>query len=234
MGLAVFISLAGWKVAQAGGPLLAHWFEVRNVSLIGARHVTRAEVLERLALRPGETLFSVTPSRLASQLQSHPWIREVTVSRWFPGTLRVSVTERRPAAVLKAPAFSLLLDEEGRVLSVLVKGTEPGLPVLVGIEPHGLMLGDAVSRRAALNGIKVAALISQTFQSQPQVDVGRPDRQVATVEGRRFHFGVSAIEEQWGRYQHVERAVRASGRPELGLGDIDLRYHGKVIVRERG
>ncbi|MGH7164569.1 MAG: cell division protein FtsQ/DivIB, partial [Nitrospiraceae bacterium] len=109
MGLAVLIGVAGWKANQEGGPLVAHWFEVRNVSLIGARHVTRAEVLDRLALRPGETLFSLTPSRLVSQLMSHPWIKEVRVSRQFPGTLTVSVTERRPAAVLRTPLFSLLL-----------------------------------------------------------------------------------------------------------------------------
>jgi len=234
MVLVVPIGVAGWKAYREGGPLVAHWFEVRDVSLVGARHVTRAEVLDRLALRPGETLFSLTPSRLVSQLMSHPWIKEVRVSRRFPGTLTVSVTERRPAAVLRTPLFSLLLDEEGRVLSVLMKGTEPGLPVLVGIDPHGLMLGEAGPRQAALNGIKVAALLGPAFESQPEVDVGRPDRQVATVRGRRFHFGPSSIEEQWGRYQQVERAVRASGGRAMSRGDIDLRYQGKVIIRERG
>jgi len=66
------------------------------------------------------------------------------------------------------------------------------------------------------------------------VDVGRPDRQVATVRGRRFHFAPSSVEEQWRRYQQVERAVRASGGREMSHGDIDLRYQGKVIIRERG
>jgi len=234
MGLAFLIGVAGWKGIQEGAPLVAHWFEVRDVTLIGARHVTRAEVLERLALRPGETLFSLSPSRLESQLMLHPWIKEVWVIRQFPGTLRVWVTERRPAAVLKTPQFNLLLDQEGRVLSVLTKGTDPTLPVLVGIDPHGLMLGETGPRQAAQNGLKVAALLGQAFVSQPQVDVGRSDRPVATVRGRRFHFGLSSIEEQWRRYQQVERAVRERGGRELSQGDIDLRYQGKVIIRERG
>lgn len=263
--------LGGWGAAavyREGRPLVASWFEVREVTVIGASHVTRKEVLERLSLQPGETLFSVRPAELAARLESHPWIEQATVGRRPFHALVVSLAERRAVAVLKTPRVSVLLDPEGQVLSVLTGADEPGLPMLVGIDPNELVQGETRARHAIRAGIRLAGVLRDAFEDRPQVDVSHPDHTVAEVQGLRFRFGPSAVEEQWDRYRTVARtfqAVRGEGRGEratpcahaslpaspmadadslpsgfrqAGPGnrcqEIDLRYQGKVIVRERG
>ncbi|MEW6543513.1 MAG: FtsQ-type POTRA domain-containing protein [Nitrospirota bacterium] len=256
----------GWSAAyERAEPVLHEWLEIREVTVTGIRQVTRAEVLERLALAPGETQWSVRPQVLATRLEVHPWIKRAVVSRSLPHGLDVAIVERQPAAVLRAPGLRLLLDGEGSVLTVLSPGEDPGLPLLVGVEPEGLMQGEERARRAAQTGIKLAGLLENEFPDRPEVDLGNPDNAVAYVGGLRFHFGPSPFEEKWDRYRKITthctsdpllRPVAqrvATGLPEQGApgngcparrvdqgddsnrsNEVDLRYPGKVILRERG
>jgi len=217
-------------------PLVADWFQVREVTVSGTSRVTYEDVLERLRLQSGETLFSVNSTVLVDRLKSHPWIKEAIVNRALFHTLAVTITERRPAAVLRTPSLNLLLDEEGRVLSVLGEEDDPVLPVLVGVDPRRLIQGQAQSRQVARAGIELAGLVGQAVEGRPQVDAGNPENLVASVQGLRFQFGPSSFEEKWDRYRRLQPTLRA--RADIGSGqlrsEIDLRYPGKVIVRERG
>jgi cell division protein FtsQ len=236
----ILVVFVGWwgamPVHREGGSLVADWFQVRDVTVTGASRVSYEDVLERLGLQSGETLFSVNATELADRLKSHPWIKEAIVNRELFHTLAVTITERRPAAVLRTPSLNLLLDEEGRVLSTLGEEDDPALPVLVGIDPKRLIQGEAQSRQVARAGIELARLVSQAVEGRLQVNAGNPDNLVASVQGLRFQFGPASFEEKWDRYQRLQPTIRAradSGESQF-RSEIDLRYPGKVIVRERG
>ncbi len=210
--------------------------EIKTVSVTGNDQVTRTELIDRLKLEPGASLVSVDTTRLAARLAAHPWVKEATVSRVLPHTLAVQVVERRPAAVLRSPSGSVLLDEEGRPLTLLSESNEPALPVLFGINPKRVTNGDAEWLTAARKGIELAALLSRTFDGRPEVDVSNPDNVVAYVQGLRLQFGTAEFEEKWNLYRKLEPHVAGAaghGRSD-GQSEIDLRYPGKVIVRERG
>jgi cell division protein FtsQ len=259
-GIVVTGVLRGYREAQ---PYIRAWLEIREVSVSGATQLSRQEVLSRLALPPRATQLSIDTDRLALKLRSHPWIKEAQVSRRIPHGLQVRLVERRPAALLQHGAGSLLLDEDGYVLSVSLVASsaqdESALPVLVGIEPNPLIQGDAAARAAAKAAVQVAGLVDSVFprsaQATPdgkgrrgrlQVDVTNPDNVVAHVNGLRFQFGSSGFEEKWDRYRRVEsdlHVITASigdgpsdAQSEIHLPghEIDLRYQDKVIVRERG
>lgn len=268
----LLLSAAGLVILGWGGvvayeraePVLREWLEIREVTVTGIKQVTRAEVLERLALEPGEPQWSVHPQALAANLEAHPWIKQAAVSRSLPHGLAVAIVERQPAAVLRTPAMQFLLDGEGFVLTVLSPGEDSDLPILVGMEPEGLMRGEEQARRAAQTGIKLARLLEPEFPDRPEVDLGNPDNAVAYVAGLRFHFGSSPFEEKWDRYRKIDQArqvdqgadsngVARCGRsvafdpllaksngspgnesPGDGCPEVDLRYPGKVILRERG
>jgi cell division protein FtsQ len=232
-GLAGWGSLIGYERAA---PYVQDWLEVREVRISGIHQVTRDEIMKGLDLSHGDTQLSVSPSQMVARLEAHPWIKQVSVSRVLLHTLDVAVIERRPAALLKTSSLNLLLDAEGHVLTIVANGDDPGLPVLMGVDPRELVKGEARARDAAQTGIRLAGVLGEEFQARPEVDMGKPENMVAYVKGLRFQFGPSAFEEQWARYQKVT-TLRAGAEDETGTSagrEIDLRYPGKVIVRERG
>lgn len=236
----LLLALAGgWGAAvvvREGAPVVHQWFEIREVAVAGHSRLTQPEVLARLGLQPGDSLVSIRTSQLEERLAAHPWIQDVWVSRVPLHTLSVRLTERRPAAALKSATQTLLIAEDGQVLSVLPQAEETGLPILVGIDPRRLIFGDERPRQAALAGIRLADLLGQSFRGQAEVDVSDPQNAVAYVRGLRFQFGPTPFEDKWDRYRKLEPAFRTSlgERQGEGRNDIDLRYPGKVIVRERG
>lgn len=229
------LGLLGWGVLLANremAPLTRSWFQIHEVTVSGTVQVDQAEVLDRLGLAPDDSLLSISASALAERLESHPWIKRAEISRSFPHTLSVAITERQPAAVLRGSSMVLLLDEDGQVLSVLQPGEEPELPLLTGLNASRVITGEAGSRLEAQAGIRLAALVGQDLAGRPELDWSDPSNVTATVNGLRFQFGRSEFQEKWERYrklQPVMRPATADARRE-----IDLRFRNKVIVRERG
>lgn len=238
MGI-MLAGVTGWAAIlgyQTAAPLVATWLTVKDVRVSGHNQVPRSEVLDYLKLDPHATLISVNPRHLAMRLKAHPWIKHADIKRVLPNALQVHIVERHAAAVLRSPAMTLLLDEEGHALSVLSEGTEPGLPILVGLNPTRLMSGERDLIKTAQRGIEVAGMLTRTFDGRPEVDVANGENVVAYVQGLRLQFGGSSFEEKWDLYRKLEPHVSGNlnhGRPE-GRSEIDLRYPGKVIVRERG
>ncbi|MFM8550803.1 MAG: cell division protein FtsQ/DivIB [Nitrospiraceae bacterium] len=225
--------MQGYRQAQ---PILHDWLEVREVTIAGIHHLTREEILARLGLRAGETLWSVKPQALNERLLTHPWIKQASVTRSLPHELIVSVVERQPVALLKSASSALLLDKEGQVLTSLpaLEGSE--FPILVGVDLDRVMQGDDRARQLVRNGIRLAGLLGDEFDGLPEIDLGNPDNAVAYVQGLRFQFGPASFEEKWERYRKIDRTlhVSAGDEPANAKHEIDLRYPGKVIVRERG
>jgi hypothetical protein len=244
-GVAVWAGILGYQTAA---PMVATWLTVKNVMVSGHNQVPRAEVLDYLKLAPHATLLSVNPRHLAMRLEAHPWIKRADVKRVLPNALHVYIVERQAAAVLRSFAMTLLLDEEGHPLSVLSESMEPGLPILVGLNAKRLMSGERELIKVAQRGVEVAGMLARTFDGRPEVDVSNGENIVAYVQGLRLQFGGSSFEEKWELYRKLESHVTGTpnhphtlnslnhlnqGRAD-GRSDIDLRYPGKVIVRERG
>ena len=52
----------------------------QDVTVRGTGHVTRQEVLDRLALDSHRTLFSINPEQLAARVRTHPWVKDAKVT----------------------------------------------------------------------------------------------------------------------------------------------------------
>jgi len=232
-GLAVWAVMAGSRWAF---PYAAKWFEVRDVIVTGNSQVNHREALERLALAPHQTLLTLSPGRLETRLESHPWIKQAKVSRSFPHTLAVTVTERRPVAVLQDPSITLLLDEDGHVLQTALPYHDPALPVLIGVNGQALAAKQSAQLHTARQGLELAGLLGRTFQGHAEIDLRDPENIVASLDGLHVQFGKSAFAEKWDRYRKLEPYLAVGMAPARGeaRNEIDLRYPAKVIIRERG
>lgn len=78
-------------------------FEIENMEVKGADHLTTNEVAQLVHVPQGTTLLNVDVDSIKNGLLRDAWVEDVTVNRIFPSTLQVVVTERQVAAIVEVP-----------------------------------------------------------------------------------------------------------------------------------
>ena len=223
-------------LARELGPLTREWFLVRSVSVNGLHHVTRKEVIGRLALKPDTALYSINPTWLADRVKTHPWIKDATVVLNPLHEIHIDIVEREPAVVVRTVAENLLTDAEGVLLAHLGSSDDPTLPMLSGVDGRRLAQGKVEDRRPVQVGAALARMVGQTTGGRPDINVGNLNNLVVEVQGVTFQFSESSMNQQWSRFLKMRPALRDVAFDGEGAraNEIDLRFADRVIVRGRG
>ena len=125
---------------------------VHETEVGGAATVTAADV-EAAAGLNGASLLTADLSAAASRVEELPMVKEATITRAWPQTVRIAIVERTPWAVWQAGTRAYTVDEEG---VVLVGDAPDGAPVIsvlgadVGLEPGQIVDQGAVALARSL------------------------------------------------------------------------------------
>ncbi len=214
---AVALALGVTLWAAFWSPLL----RVRDVRVVGGRHTTPEEVERAAGLGPSDNLLTLSTSEIARRALRLPWVRRARVERILPGTVVVSVDERRPAMILSLAARRFTLDERGRVLE---RGTaRGGLPVLTAFEDDDLDPGDRLGSSPA--GAAVTALRSLAPALQRSVVAGfAPSLErisFSLEDGTLVRFG--AAERLRAKNQVLRALLRRLHQEQRPFSYIDVR-----------
>ncbi|MGI8686515.1 MAG: cell division protein FtsQ/DivIB [Acidimicrobiales bacterium] len=144
-------------VAAAAGAGRSPLFDVDYADVRGAEQTARADIVHATGLDGHPALLDVDTAAVARQVEALPWVLDATARREWPGTVRIDVTERRPAAVLPAAGGGwALADRTGRILKI-GPDKPAGLPVIGNIPPPE-RAGDSVPA-SATPSLRVAAAL---------------------------------------------------------------------------
>lgn len=102
-----------------GGVLLwnSSLMELSRVEVAGNSEVSKETLVAVTRLKSGTHLLSISTAGVTKRVESIAWIGTARVERILPSTIRISVEERSPAAVLVAINGTYLIDSNGVVLS---------------------------------------------------------------------------------------------------------------------
>ena len=135
------------------GLLAAAWYglPVRHIEVSGNAAVPARRVTELAGLTKGFGWLFYGAWR-ARALVQHPWIRSATITKVFPGTVRVQIGERVPGARVLRAGREVVIDWDGTVLP----GAQPTGPLLSGWGPD--RLGEAIGAARLLARYNVASV----------------------------------------------------------------------------
>lgn len=201
--VAVALSVALW--AAFWSPLL----QVRAVTLGGARHVTSSDVARVAGIDGSDNLLLLSTKEIAARAESLPWVKRALVERKLPGTVKLSLVERRPAVALSLGAARWLVDASGHVIAPAER--DVALPSLAGVEVGEIEPGarlDAAEARSALRTLRslppglrrrVVAVFAPTIQRITlSLDDGTQVRYGAATRRRAKNAVVTALLERVG------------------------------------
>jgi cell division protein FtsQ len=187
-------------------------FAIETLEVTGASPATEAAVRKALAPLAGTSLLALGAADVERRTGALPSVVWTTYDRAFPHTLRVTVREERPVAVLRRGPDSFLVSARARILRPLEPRALLALPRIwvarsTGVEVGATLAGDA--------GAAVDALVPLSRLRLPV--------QVASAEATSGQLALrlrTGLELRLGTAQDLLLKLDVARRilPTLGLG----------------
>lgn len=187
-GRRLVVTVIAAAVAIAAASLLvsrSSLLHLRHLEVVGTSSLTRVEVVRLAALSSATNVLWFDPGAVERRLESDPWVATATVSRRLPGTIRISVVERSPVAMIRDERGFTLLAADGVALSTVE--ADPALPEIVVVAGSSARSGIAQAQAAAATAI--AGLDGGRRPAVVRAVVWRGALTVELDGGTRVEFG---------------------------------------------
>lgn len=207
---------------------------VKEIIVEGTRVVEKNEVTQISQVKNGALLYEVDLTQVQRNVLSHLYIREASVERNIPSSIRISVIERLPLALVNAEEIRYL-DEEGVVLPHSISKAVFDLPVLSGVPPEvSFKLGSRVEQadvQEALAVLWTAKLASkELYHLISEVQLRQGDIVLYSAEwGIPILFGRGEISDKLVRLETIWNEV-VKERGAQNLRYVDIRYAEQVVI----
>jgi cell division protein FtsQ len=148
-------------------------FGISEIHISGNRRTPYSQVLEVLAMKPGQSIFSADLWSARQRLSRLDWISSAEIHRRYPDAIFVNLVEKRPFALWQAPqnspsdakgeALIWVVERNGGLITTHEVEKFRRLPKLVGAGAPGAAadLVDAVASHRAVTA-RVAAYARQS------------------------------------------------------------------------
>ena len=210
--------------------------KVKRVTIEGNRIVETAELTQLIKVQKNTQIQEIDLMAVRRNIMSHHFIKDAVVERDLPATLKITVKERVPLAIINS-AEILYLDEDGVVLPHSISKQLFDLPVLTGM-PDGLSLAPGATLhnadiQEALRILANSKLVSRELYhliSEVRLHNGGDIVLYASEWGVPIIFGRGEIPNKLVRLEAFwNDVVRERGSDNLQY--VDLRFDDQVVVR---
>jgi cell division protein FtsQ len=202
---------------------------VREIVVEGAARTTPDAVRDVLRPFVGRNLVELDLDEVASAATRNPWIKEASVKRVLPGTVRVAVVERRPGALALLRGLVYVVDEGGYVMGPAGPDLPYDLPLIVGLDGvQGKALESALARGVALL-VRLHEVQPAWSKGISELDLSRSDRVAVTrVDGgAQILLDPERIDRNLGAYLALQPMIAR----KIGNGRrVDLRWNRRISI----
>ena len=192
---------------------------IDEVAVSGLRRLSRADILEAVAVPPGTPIFAVDIDEICNRVAMIGWVKSVEVARELPNHLRVQITERKPIAIWQQQGLLALIDDEGAVITTAGLDEFSDLPQVVGVGAER-----AAARLAPI--LRTEPSLYRDMQAAVRVADRRWD--VVFKNGVRVRLPDGGEAQAWRRLAQLQAEHRILAR-EIQI--VDLRQPDRLILR---
>jgi cell division protein FtsQ len=192
---------------------------IDNVVLRGRRHSSRRDVIRAVGLKRGDPILGFNIDNLRARLVKLPWVREAVVTRHWPDTIDIRITERQPMVLWQRKGRLYLVDTDG--VAITSKGLSRFRDLLI-----------VVGRGAPKAAPTLLAMIAGEPALAHQVTA-------ATLIGKRrwnlkLKGGIKVRLPERDPHKAWQRLARLNAKHKLLARDvrmIDMRLPNRLLIR---
>lgn len=211
---------------------------VTQVMVDGTSVVTRDEVVRLMKLAPRTPMYETDLTVLQRNIMANTFVRTAVVKRDAPSTLRVTVVERTPAALLMAGDL-YYIDPEGVVLPYVASSETYDIPVISGVDSSArIAVGTRIANPDVHEALRIVAAAKAAgdgiFHALSEVRL----RRGKDIVLYSFDAGIPIL---FGRGDAARKLVTLDAfwqtfvvnGSTTDIQYIDVRYDGQVVVSRR-
>jgi len=170
------------------------YFTVGSVIVEGNKYVSIEEVYRIADIPESINIFNLNTTTIKMRLMRDLRIAETDVSRRFPGTIVISITERKPMAYVASGYGFLELDKQGVVLAALKNIKQINVPMITGIRLENEYINDKIENESIENIVNYLSLLDEiTLNQLSEINLKSSEQIIAyTVNSVYIRLGNSA------------------------------------------
>ena len=115
-----FLVVVGVIVAVACF-LMSSYFDIKQIDVEGTKNLKKSQIVKLSGIETGTNIFKLHKKEAEQKLLESSYIAHVEIKRDFPGTVKITVLERRESAAVKYGKDYLIIDPDGYVLRTVKK-----------------------------------------------------------------------------------------------------------------
>jgi len=128
-------------------------FNVKKIDVAGSKIVSAVKVMENCAISENTNILTVNTGEVKQRIAKDPWIKEVSVKRVLPQTLRVEIVERVPVALITHGEKFYLIDEEYFIVAERESSEASEVPVITDLPIKKAKVGDRIFNKSLENAV---------------------------------------------------------------------------------
>ncbi len=107
--------------------------------------LSNTDIVKIAGIKEKEYFFSINTEEAERKLSANPLVKSAEIEKFFPGTLKIYITERTPLALslveMGGKSVPVMIDNEGVVFEIGKSVSDYTMPVISGLKFRNLKLG---------------------------------------------------------------------------------------------
>ncbi|MBU0728455.1 MAG: FtsQ-type POTRA domain-containing protein, partial [Proteobacteria bacterium] len=136
----------------------SEFFRVTSINIQGGGKISKEEILEASGINIHTNILALDADAVQQKLCRNGWIESVIISKDWPSSLELTVTERVPVAMIEQWGNLYYTDRKGVVFAKVANGEDLDFPVISGLMTNAEAEKDCrlIMQSINLAGLKTA------------------------------------------------------------------------------
>lgn len=221
--LALVILIAGLLFIKSS------YFTVGSVIVEGNKYMSVEEVYRIAEIPEAMNIFSLNTANIKMRLMHDLRIAETDVSRRFPGTIVISIKERKPIAYVASNYGFIELDKQGIVLAIFKNLKQVSVPMITGLRLENEYIGDKIENPVIKDIVNYLSLLDEVTLNQLSEINMKSSEQISAYTINSVHIRLGNSERLADKAKLTNEILSELGDRKRMIEYIDLNTASPVI-----
>lgn len=205
------------------------YFTVGSVIVEGNKYVSVEDVYRITDIPDAINIFSLNTATIKTRLMQDLRIAETTVSRQFPGTIVITIKERKPTAYVASNYGFVEVDKQGVILAVFKNLKQINVPMITGIRLENEYVGERIENPALKSIVNYLSLLDEgTLNQLSEINI-KPSDEIVAYTLNSIHIRLGNSERLADKAKLTNEMLRELEGKKIRVEYIDLTYASPVI-----